>query len=350
LFLEAAVSAKYEIETHFLPGLTGPEGESLSCDIAIKSRSTSDAVVTTSGIHGVEGYAGSMLQTSWIKNAALLPDGPDIIHVHMLNPYGAAYMRRADHRNNDVNRNFMSRWPVDEPNVRYATYADVIVPKQDGGLLPSLVTQARLIAAQVIPGQAVMKDIITQGQYSDPKGMYYGGSGPSWSRKIWEGTINRILSKYQRVCHLDIHTGLGRTGELQAIASPRSSRALEFAKAVWGQTPAPLHGEGKLLKSSPITGDINDFWDIASGPKPGEAISITLEFGTRAAFDVFRALQADHIAYAQNVTDPERLSRVRGLMREAFSPSDPVWASQVLQAGTQAYQNALSVFSRHLIK
>jgi hypothetical protein len=192
-----------------------------------------------------------------------------------------------------------------------------------------------------------MKDIITQGQYCDPKGMYYGGSGPSWSRKIWERAINEILSKYQRVLHLDIHTGLGRNGELQAITSPRSSHGAEFARAVWGQAAVTSNEkEGSLLKSSVITGDINDFWDIAPGPKPKEAISITLEFGTRAALDVFRALQADHIAYARDITDPERLSRVRHMMRDAFAPSDPAWAAQVLRAGTQAYQNALSAFSR----
>ena len=69
------------------------------------------AVVVTSGIHGVEGFAGSAVQTEWLRRLgqgkAAVPDRVRLVFAHALNPYGFAWIRRANECNVDLNRNFL---------------------------------------------------------------------------------------------------------------------------------------------------------------------------------------------------------------------------------------------------
>ena len=91
--------------------LVGPDGEDLTIDIAVLGSLTSNKLLLyTSGIHGVEGFAGSAIQLSVIdmlKNQKLIEDYC-IIFVHIINPFGMAWHRRVNENNVDMNRNFIN--------------------------------------------------------------------------------------------------------------------------------------------------------------------------------------------------------------------------------------------------
>ena len=64
-FLEAARNVRAQTASYPIDQV-GPTGESLSVDVAwVGAREPTQAVVVTSGLHGVEGFFGSAVQLAW---------------------------------------------------------------------------------------------------------------------------------------------------------------------------------------------------------------------------------------------------------------------------------------------
>lgn len=336
-FLELA-KPDYEMSSFTLPTHKGPDGESLVCDVASHHVAGADtAIVTTSGIHGVEGYAGSALQQHFLKHGC--SPKVSLIHVHAINPYGFAYDRRADAENFDVNRNFLETYPSSPTHDEYAEYADIIVPKPHRN---RLLTELKFIY-YALTQQAKMKDIITRGQSSCADGMYYTGLKPSWSRWVWEQVIATELSRYRKVIHLDIHTGLGASGDLQIMGASTRNPEVDLARALWGDRLAFMHDEeGKnTTLSSPTIGEILTFWRLVKGAVPLEPVTYLMEFGTLPPIEVFKALRSDHMAHARGECDPVALAAVHARMRAAFAPTEPEWIDKVLHLGAETYTGLL---------
>ncbi len=336
-FLEAARRG-HDVSSYVFAGLTGPQGEELACDVAIQVPAGAEiALVTSSAVHGVEGYAGSALQKFFMEQHA----GQKIatIHVHALNPVGFAYDRRADADNFDVNRNFLGDYSALPLQDDYLDYAHIIVPSPKHN---KLLTEAKL-AYYALTQSDRMKDIITRGQASCEKGMYYTGRKPSWSRGVWERIISEHLSNYTQVIHLDVHSGLGDYGAIQMMGASAQDHEAPLARAAWGDDLAFLRntdGSNGTLSSTTV-GEIQNSWGLVQGKKPQRAASFTMEFGTLPPLDVFKALRADHAAHARGETDPDILGRVRACMRGAFAPSEALWLEKVLQNGGRAYASML---------
>src|SRR5690606_41795533 len=74
-------------------------------------RFRSKVLVLITGTHGVEGHAGSAVQTDlWgliEQRKVTLPEDIAILMVHPLNPFGYAWGRRCDEQGIDLNRNFI---------------------------------------------------------------------------------------------------------------------------------------------------------------------------------------------------------------------------------------------------
>ena len=87
----------------------GPGGDDLTIDIAwLGAHTPQRAFIHSSGVHGVEAFAGSAIQVRWlVEGSRELPRDTAIILVHVLNPYGMAWLRRVNEHNVDLNRNFL---------------------------------------------------------------------------------------------------------------------------------------------------------------------------------------------------------------------------------------------------
>src|SRR5581483_755215 len=88
----------------------GPAGEELTIDVAASPGSPNAPVLlTTSGVHGVEGFFGSAVQVAALDTWATTgpPPGVRCVFVHAVCPSGFAHLRRFDETNTDLNRNFL---------------------------------------------------------------------------------------------------------------------------------------------------------------------------------------------------------------------------------------------------
>ncbi len=92
----------------------GVEGEDLSIDIAVFGNVTDPRYVLlhSSGLHGVEGFAGSAIQLQLISESVFEKYGNDacIVFVHCLNPYGMSYHRRWNENNVDGRMQLGKSW------------------------------------------------------------------------------------------------------------------------------------------------------------------------------------------------------------------------------------------------
>ena len=128
-FIAAACAAGAQMDELHLD-VKGPNGVPLAIEIAwLGIENPSRVVIHSSGIHGVEGFAGSAVQLALLESGLDVPADAALILVHCLNPYGMAWLRRANEHNVDINRNFI----LDETT---RTGADATYRELDGLLNP----------------------------------------------------------------------------------------------------------------------------------------------------------------------------------------------------------------------
>ena len=87
----------------------GPNEEDLTIDIAwFGAEKPKRVLVHSSGLHGVEAFAGSAIQLQWLdEGIPSIPEDSALVLVHVLNPFGMAWLRRFNENSVDLNRNFL---------------------------------------------------------------------------------------------------------------------------------------------------------------------------------------------------------------------------------------------------
>ena len=85
-----------------------PYGNKLYIDIVWIGNSDADKLyMSTSGIHGVEGFAGSAIQLTLMNKFDKIPENTAFAFIHILNPWGMSWTRRENESSVDLNRNFL---------------------------------------------------------------------------------------------------------------------------------------------------------------------------------------------------------------------------------------------------
>ena len=106
-FCKAAGDAGARLEELDLD-VSGPDNEKLTINIAwLGAKHPKRLLLHTSGIHCVEGFAGSAIQTQLVKRPPPLSDDEALVIVHGINAYGMSCLRRCNENNVDLNRNFL---------------------------------------------------------------------------------------------------------------------------------------------------------------------------------------------------------------------------------------------------
>ena len=130
----SAMSGKGEVVSVKHPE-KGPDGKDIFIDFGmIGPANAKGALVLISGTHGPELFAGSGPQAA-LLNSGLIGDYDDlhVVLVHGHNPYGSAWMRRTDHKNIDLNRNYYDFSKPFTPHPGYDKLRPIIVPKKWDG-------------------------------------------------------------------------------------------------------------------------------------------------------------------------------------------------------------------------
>ncbi len=318
-FLDAAAAAGARIQSFPHP-LKGLQGEDLFVDVAELGPADADEVVLiVSGTHGVEGYCGSALQTHHLSTLdASQVQGPTLVFIHGLNPYGFSWVRRVNEDNVDLNRNFVD-FAQPPANPEYADFADLLVPdswspeEQERTLLG-------LMGKLEEFGMERLQAIVSGGQYDHPTGVFHGGTGPVWSHRWLREWGAARLAHLRRLAIIDLHTGLGPWGHGELISSEHPGTDIFVRQQQWWHDVVSIYA-GSV--SAAISGD----W-LAVAPElapHAEVTGITIEYGTVDTITVLQSLRADAVLHAHGDPTAPEAAAIRAQVRAAFLDDDPAW-------------------------
>ena len=339
-FRLAAAEAGAQLDRIAHP-LTGPRGEDLSVDVAwLGPREAERILVTFSAVHGVEGFCGSGAQVDWLRRGEGrdLPADVAVMHVHAVNPYGFAWLRRMTEENVDLNRNWIDFAAERPRNPGYEALADVLNPADW-----SPESQAR--TRQVMTdygrehGPSALVEAASGGQYVDPKGIFYGGDAPVWAQRTLTRLLCERLQRARRVAVIDFHTGLGPWGYGEPIivegpGDPAYARARDWFGAA---ITSMAKGEAAISK---VSGDTLE--GVPRLLRHAEVACVALEFGTLPGPKVLNAIRADNWLHVHgDPAGPEAVA-IKAEIRAAFYGDRPDWKGMILGQALATSRQALS--------
>lgn len=339
-FLEAAQAAGGNVTSLENPD-RGPGGERLFTDVALFGTPGAKRIlVLGSGTHGVEGFAGSGVQTGLLREgiASHVHSGMNIVMIHAINPYGMAHLRRFNEDNVDLNRNFVDHAEPASPNPGYEALASMIAPRSMS-FWSEAVSWIRFFWNVIRNGRTGVTQAVTGAQYTHPKGLFYGGTFAAWSNQTIRSIAERHLSNADRIVIVDFHTGLGSFGNAEIILnSPEDSPAYERSVAIWGpeQVKSTVTGEsasthlGATLKLA--------FPEMLPN---SEVTAVSLEYGTVPILEVFKALRAENWLHHHGGPDHPRAREIKSCLLRAFHPQSDEWEASVWKQGKEVVEQAL---------
>ncbi len=334
-FRSTAAAAGARLQSHRIDA-AGPDGVELSIDVAAwGGPERRRAVVVSGGLHGVEGLLGSAVQSAWVEERFrrdALPGDVRLVMLHGLNPFGFAWRRRVNEDNVDLNRNFLL------PGEPYAG-APPHYPELDGLLNPPSPPsgceplRVKAILAELRLGRGVLLQTLPVGQHDFPKGLFFGGRGPSQTHRIVAENFAAWLGGAEEVLHVDLHTGLGPSGGYVVWPSGPvdSPEALRLRERLGGSAV------GKYYPSRGAWGA----WCEARFADRRYQFA-TAEFGTYPQFRVGAALRAENRAHFWCPPGDPRLDRAKAELVEAFAPSDPRWRDAAVRQGLALLDRAVT--------
>lgn len=330
-FLTAAAAAGARTDTLTHDKVQGPDGSTLSTDVAILGpRDAEQAVLIVSSTHGPEGYTGSAAQVALLKHLAVQPQAPDIriVLIHAINPWGFAHTSRTTENNIDLNRNFID-W--DNPPPDNPLYSSLHAALTAQAWTPDALdaAEARLQAWIQTHGQDTFVDVLAKGQYTHPHGVHYGGTGREWSNQTLETIIRRHLAGVSRIGLIDWHTGLGERGQpfFLCFNEPKSD-GWERACRWWGREQIETHAGFDGSARPNYQGLL--FQGVQRYAQPADMTGAVIEFGTLSSPETRRALQADGYLKTHPDLPRDTVEALRAQLLEAFSPSSMDWQRSVL--------------------
>ena len=336
-FRKTVAEAAGTLDTAVNPN-KGPAGEELSTDAAwFGPKGAERSLVLVSGTHGVEGFCGSGAEIGWIAGGGpkRLPAGMGALVIHAINPHGFAWLRRVTEDNVDLNRNHIDFTKPLPQNPAYDEIAQAICPR-DWSAAGQAAARKALDAYAAKHGDFALQSAVSGGQYKHKDGLFYGGAGPTWSRRTFTALVERHLRAARRVAMIDFHTGLGPYGHGELICPhPVDSPVTKRAEAWFGKemtVPARGNSSSAVIVGTMGRGLQNALPDAAF-------TDIGLEYGTQPTKDVMLALRADNWLHLHGDLNSPRGKAIKAQIRAAFYQDKDDWKEMI-------FKRALDVIGR----
>ena len=266
----------------------------------------------------------------------MLTNDSAIVLVHVLNPFGMAWLRRVNENNVDLNRNFLG------PDERFAGVSSAYLrlgpflnPKSPPTPDLFYLRAVWLVAREGMP---TLRQAVSGGQYEIPMGLFFGGKQTEASPAKFQDYLADRLAGADRFVAVDIHTGLGRFGgdRLLVDAAPERRRLNKAMRTVFGERVQLLDHRG--VAAAVRGAHYSMYYRLFPG---AEVYFTAQEFGTYNPLAVVEALRAENRWHHYGSATVEHPTKARLL--EVFCPKDENWRQTVLRRGEEVIRQALSL-------
>jgi hypothetical protein len=302
-------------------------------------------LVHLSGTHGVEGFAGSAIQAKILdgmQEAGGKVQGPSLLFVHAVNPFGFHNRRRFNEDNIDLNRNWLltqEEWDAvmarGKNQFGYEDLAGLLnpPPMRWYGWYTTMVWNLLRHAFHL--GKA--RVAIVTGQYHNMRGVYFGGNMRARSTTtLWSILTSDTFVDVGTVVTIDVHSGLGASGEDSLMVDD-------------GELATKAHGllgdcEDAKRVTFPEAGGASEGYDAMVGginvPRAfpqADGLHITQEFGTLAGFRVAWALIFENAAFWGVPRSSYTYEFAAQKLQDAFYVNTLEWKTSVLRRGVTLF-------------
>ena len=311
-------------------------------------------VVLTTGVHGIEGYIGSvMLDVFWQE---IYPDlnkeNTGVLVIANVNPYGMKHHRRYNENNVDLNRNFIIDWESFDTTVNkdYPKVEQFLGPQKKIGnaLWHEAGFYASMVKEAVANGADSISNALLGGQYEYPQGVYYGGAGDEQSttyvKDVFEWTLGD--SQYKNVVHIDVHSGYGPRYNMVIFNSEYETMNEAETKALFGYDNVISYDSESFYAT---TGDTTDFYYRLKEQMGAETamFSTCFEFGTigDSFLDSIISMKytiEENQDHWYPTTDKVMNAIVRERYQELFYPTEMKWREKTVADFAAAAKGVLN--------
>ncbi len=318
-----------------------PANPLLMMDVGILGPEVGPTLVISSGLHGIEGFAGSAIQLAWLdhfvrRNAS--NSSIRFVIIHAINPYGFANLRRVNEQNIDLNRNFL--FPPD----RYVGASDGY-RRLNHFLNPNSPPSRReLFKLKVLwnilrYGLSKLKESVACGQYEFPAGLFYGGRQACWSTQVIQDNCDEWLASATHVIHIDVHTGLGSFGTYKLLVTEsQPNEDLAWYQSTYGtETVEPMAKPGgTAYQASGVFGT----W-MQKHFKHCEYRTLGAEFGTYDVIQILAVLRAENRVHHYASPESAVYQHAKQALFECFCPSSGAWREKLVESGLRIIEQSV---------
>ena len=341
-----AAAAKLAAGIYSFPVVADSDDE-LFIDVAIVGDEQSPTVITSSAVHGVEGFFGSAVQLALLEQLQHRDCAVRHVLIHALNPFGFSALRRFNEDNVDLNRNFLigKELYVGAPE-GYAELSGLLNPTTP----PSRFELYRLKALWNILryGLPALKASIVSGQYEYPEGVFYGGSEPSQCADIVDENCVHWAGQSEDIVHIDFHTGLGPFSTYKLLLSETAGTEDRPEDYQWycdtfGED-AVERFDGKSSTAYKVTGMFGAWMQHRF--KSRRYRFVCAEFGTYGVIRVLGAIRAENRVYHHVEPEDPGFTTAKAELLECFCPSSVQWRHGVVESALEVIAQAESGVQR----
>ncbi len=321
----------------------GSQNETLFTDY-IYSKPKSKAIIHLSGLHGIEGYLGSLIQQQLLRFLSTVSE-PDfqIVIVHAVNPYGMSWCRRTNKNNVDLNRNSLKIHDI--PNPYFEKFSSLLNTNAD---LEMLFEIPDFFIGLCTIGIRKTIQSIACGQSEFPHSIFYSGQQLQPELVSLKENLSKIIAPDCEVFMIDVHSGLGKFAQETLIVDgiEPEKTDLKIREIYQAKTSVP----GNQMKSYRAQGTLNNlFNDLWNHEK---LHYVCQEFGTKPALTVLKALMKDNYLHELqfDISQQEKMeiwsSNSRSMLN-SFFPDNKFWREQCVETGLYRFKQLLDYLSKN---
>lgn len=325
----------------------GPGGLLLTTEVArfgpVDARKL---LILISGVHGIEGLAGSGCQTAFIAQGLCgdLPEGVAVLVVHAINCYGVAHTQYTTEGNVDLNQNFLD-FDVELPaNPAYEDIHDALCcpelqgPKRDAA-------DAFLDEYRKTNGEPAFLKALWYGQHTHPDGLSFIGTEPTWSHRTTLEILAEFAADAEHICLIDTHSGAGKYGCGTIFTTAESGdAALGRARSWFGpslQSPWALT-EKEFESNTPFPKPAGYLQTGFVRALPhAEVVGVGLELGTFSQEQVMEVWLANHWLTFHGDPTSELGRKIKHRVLAGFYPGTEDWTDMIYPRWKQIVRQAL---------
>jgi hypothetical protein len=303
----------------------------------------------STGLHGIEGYVGAAVLKLFIREylRSLNPDDTGLYLVHAINPWGMKHRRKVNENNVDLNRNFIFNQGRSNSSVNqaYDRAQNFLNPARPLRSAANPFFYLRLLNLILCMGPANFKEAVLFGQYRDPSGLCYGGSGFEQSTKVLRDLFQEAAASSECLLLIDMHSGYGPRYQMTLVNSIHESRASADLQESFGY---PLVAKTDSDEFYQMQGDMIDFfYQVAESQFPGQYFyGTSFEFGTLgssfgAVIKSLKAMVNENRVFQNGAASSRTAEKAGRDFSELYYPQEELWRRKVLEDARLAFSGIL---------